>query len=55
MFFGLQTNPYLEDMGLRFGTLCPTAVDTAFQRFKDEQLLYPAEFKEMLKNIGLLP
>jgi len=49
------SNPYLKDMGLRFGTLCPTAVDTAFQRFKDEQLLYPKEFKEMLNNIGMLP
>jgi len=49
------SNPYLKDMGLRFGTLCPTAVDTAFQKFKDEQLLYPAEFKEMLKTIALLP
>jgi len=49
------SNPYLKEMGLRFGTLCPTAVDTAFQKFKDEQLLYPTEFKEMLKTIALLP
>ncbi|XP_046544312.1 15-hydroxyprostaglandin dehydrogenase [NAD(+)]-like [Haliotis rubra] len=47
-------NPYLGDMGLRFGTVCPTAVDTAFQKFKDEQLLYPDEFKEMLKAISLM-
>jgi len=49
------SNPYLKEMGLRFGSLCPTAVDTAFQKFKDEQLLYPVEFKEMLKSISLLP
>ncbi|XP_046377089.1 15-hydroxyprostaglandin dehydrogenase [NAD(+)]-like [Haliotis rufescens] len=47
-------NPYLGDMGLRFGTVCPTAVDTAFQKFKDEQLLYPEEFKQMLKAISLM-
>ncbi|XP_076465479.1 15-hydroxyprostaglandin dehydrogenase [NAD(+)]-like [Babylonia areolata] len=49
------SNPYLKDMGLRFGSLCPTSVDTAFQRFKDEQLLYPEEFKEMNKVNGMLP
>ncbi|KAL8624916.1 hypothetical protein ACOMHN_016212 [Nucella lapillus] len=48
-------NPYLKDMGLRFGSLCPTAVDTAFQRFKDEQLLYPSDFRNMVKTLGLLP
>lgn len=49
------SNPYLKDMGLRFGSLCPTAVDTAFQRFRDEQVLYPTEFKNMVKSLTLLP
>ncbi|KAK7115803.1 15-hydroxyprostaglandin dehydrogenase [NAD(+)]-like [Littorina saxatilis] len=49
------SNPYMKDMGLRFGTLCPTAVDTAFHQLKDEQVRYPREFRESVKMQTLLP
>ncbi|ESP05291.1 hypothetical protein LOTGIDRAFT_208290 [Lottia gigantea] len=48
-------NPYLKDMGIRFASVNPTAVDTAFQKFNDEQVLYPDDFREMLKTLSLLP
>ncbi|KAK6179439.1 hypothetical protein SNE40_011799 [Patella caerulea] len=49
-------NPYLGEMGIRFASMNPTAVNTGFiNNQKPEQLLYYKEFQEMLKSLSLLP